>query len=334
MEINLVTILLVIVALLAGYIVSGVVRSKQQNNQNIEQFLKNYFESFEGKFRDLKTEFKDVSKEVGQSRVALDSKQDQIIQNQNQIYDSISGSKKVGTSGEKMLENLLINSGLVETKQWIRKQNFRKDGHTLQVEYGIIHPSGLVLPIDSYWPKDSYNELITLRKKPDLNSENKKLQEKKLKEIVKAYEEKAKDVKKKYIDHPLSTNYAIVYCPSPSLYNELVGYTEENGELFVSELGSKHNVSIMSPTDFYAFINGILMTFNTLGGEKKAQKFSQYIDGFERLIATHNENIEKLNNLVSRVSTASDYFTKSGQKIQDEIKRIKAIINEVTDNKK
>ena len=108
MEINLVTILLVIVALLAGYIVSGIVRSKQQNNQNIEQFLKNYFESFEGKFRDLETEFKDVSKEVGQSRVALDSKQDQIIQNQNQIYDSISGSKKVGNSGEKMLENLLI----------------------------------------------------------------------------------------------------------------------------------------------------------------------------------------------------------------------------------
>ena len=60
----------------------------------------------------------------------------------------------------------------------------------------------------------------------------------------------------------------------------------------------------------------------------------EYVEGFERLIATHNDNIEKLNNQVARLSTASEFFTKSGSKIQEEMKRVKEIINEVTDSKK
>ena len=346
MEINLVTILLLVIALLAGYFVSDLIKKKQQKNQTIEEFLKNYFQQpLEGMVKDLRSDFKDyigtveksvqsVSKEVGESKVALSEKQNQMAQNMSQIYDAMSGSKKVGTSGEMMLENLLMSTGLIETKQWIRKQNFRKDGHTLQVECGIIEPSGLVLPIDSYWPKDAYHELVALRKKEDLNPENKKLQEKKLKEIVKKYDEKAKEVKKKYLDHPLSSNQAIIYCPSPSLFIELATYVFENNVLFIADLASKYKVTIMSPLTFYVHIYGLEMGFNTLSGEKKAQKFFQYIDGFEILIATHNENIEKLSNVVSTVSKYSDYFKKSGAKIQDEMKRIKEIINEVTDSKK
>ena len=40
----------------------------------------------------------------------------------------------------------------------------------------------------------------------------------------------------------------------------------------------------MSPLTFYVHIYGLEMGFNTLSGEKKAQKFFQYIDGFEILI--------------------------------------------------
>ena len=345
MEINLVTILLVIVALFVGYFISNHIKSKQPNSENFESALKNYFDVFEGKLRDLNTNFsnyigkvekgvQDVSKEVVENKVSLNLKQDQMIKNQNQIYEAFSGSKKIGISGEMMLENLLINSGLVETKQWIKNQPFRKDGHTLQVEYGMFHPSGLVLPIDSFWPKDAFNELIELDKKDDIDPDNKKLKERKIKEIVKAYENKAKDVKNKYIDHPLSTNFAMIYCPSPSLHRLLEDYTYENKEMFIVELGIKYNVTIVSPKDFNLFINGMLMAFNTLGGEKKAQKFSQYVEGFERLIATHNDNIEKLNNQVARLSTTSEFFTKSGTKIQEEMKRVKEIINEVTDSKK
>ena len=161
-----------------------------------------------------------------------------------------------------------------------------------------------------------------------------KITESKLREIIKKYEAKAKEVKEKYIDHPISSNQAIIYCPSPSLFVELACYTLENNVLFIADLASKHKVSIMSPITFYSHINGLLMSFNTLSGEKKAQKFFQYIDGFERLIAKHNEHIEKLSNLVSNVSKASDYFQKSGIKIQEEMKRVKEIINEVTDSKK
>ena len=44
MEINLVTILSLVVALFAGYFISGFIKSKKQNNQSFDDVLKNYFE--------------------------------------------------------------------------------------------------------------------------------------------------------------------------------------------------------------------------------------------------------------------------------------------------
>ena len=100
------------------------------------------------------------------------------------------------------------------------------------------------------------------------------------------------------------------------------------------QVDANEHTSVDEKIEDFLRSNGLEMGFNTLSGEKKAQKFFQYIDGFEILIATHNENIEKLSNVVSTVSKYSDYFKKSGAKIQDEMKRIKEIINEVTDSKK
>ena len=71
-----------------------------------------------------------------------------------------------------MLGEPIRTRGILQSKK-IREQNFRKDGHTLQVEYGMFHPSGLILPIDSFWPKDAFNELIELDKKGDIDPDNK-----------------------------------------------------------------------------------------------------------------------------------------------------------------
>ena len=87
MEINLVTILLVIVALFVGYFFSNRIKSKQPNSENFESALKNYFDVFEGKLRDLNTNFSnyigkvekgvhDVSKEVVENKVSLNLKQE------------------------------------------------------------------------------------------------------------------------------------------------------------------------------------------------------------------------------------------------------------------
>ena len=82
-------------------------------------------------------------------------------------------------------------------------KNYQKDGTTLFCEFAIIHPTGLVLPIDSHWPKTAYEILLDMRKQLGNKTQEQIEQEnKKLKEIVKQYENKAKEVKSKYASLP------------------------------------------------------------------------------------------------------------------------------------
>ena len=61
MEINLVTILSLVVALFVGYFISGFIKSKKQNNQSLEEVLKRYFETL-GK--ELSSTRKDITDNI------------------------------------------------------------------------------------------------------------------------------------------------------------------------------------------------------------------------------------------------------------------------------
>ena len=118
------------------------------------------------------------------------------------------------------MQNLLDQSGLVKGQQWIQNQNYKKDGSTLHVEFAIVHPSKLVMPVDSHWPKDLYNELNDIRREEQSEDRDKR-EEKKFKEIVRQFGEKAKEVNQKYLQSALSANFAVVYIPSESLHLEI-----------------------------------------------------------------------------------------------------------------
>ena len=46
----------------------------------------------------------------------------------------------------------------------VKNKSIEKDGTTLSVEFAIMHPTGLVMPVDSHWPITSYENLLKLRK--------------------------------------------------------------------------------------------------------------------------------------------------------------------------
>ena len=87
-------------------------------------------------------------------------------------------------------------SGLVKGQQWIQNQNYKKDGSTLHVEFAIVHPSKLVMPVDSHWPKDLYNELNDIRREEQSEDRDKR-EEKNSKKLLDSLEKKAKEVNQK-----------------------------------------------------------------------------------------------------------------------------------------
>ena len=169
MELSLIiSIITLIVVIVVAFLVFSN-KSKDTATLDPEKFETNSKELLD-KIDELKTKFMtDIStaqnnintvignlgSTVGQTKGELQTKNDQILQAQQNLLDALTGSKKTGIAGELLLQNLLDQSGLVKGQQWIQNQNYKKDGSTLHVEFAIVHPSKLVMPVDSHWGSQS-----------------------------------------------------------------------------------------------------------------------------------------------------------------------------------
>lgn len=310
--------------------------NKQKNSDPVDsvQLTKDYENTLNTKLNELKDKFATDLGLVNKSIGAREQDAKQILQSQQQLYDSLTGSKRFGVAGELLLENAFRNSGLTEGREFIINKNYQKDGTTLFCEFAIIHPTGLVLPIDSHWPKTAYEILLDMRKQLGNKTQEQIEQEnKKLKEIVKQYENKAKEVKSKYADNAASMDFSIVYVPSESLHFELSTFVNDDKELFLSKIQREYKVTLMGPSTFHAFISSILLGFNTVSSDQKAKKFIQHWNTLTTIVKNHMQEIETINNKIQGLMKASDAFERSGNKLNAEIDRIKSSIDEVEENK-
>ena len=325
MDVNLIIIIAVVVAVTVIIVNKFFGSSSGSNSNDLNTLTTNYKVALTKELGDLQT---NLSKDLGKTEGLLST----VNTGVQRLSESFSGSKRFGTKGELILENALKNSGLTEGKSWIKNQSYRGEGTTLNVEFGIIHPSKLILPIDSHFPMTQYYSLIDLRKNEGVKTEEKiNVEKRMLKDIVKDFEDKAKEVRKKYTDNPASLNFSIIYCPSESLHHELSTYVDDKKEMFIEKIQRDHKATLMGPSTFLAFIQAILLGFNTFEADKKAKKFMQHWESLISVVEKHIEHIETINNRIQGLVKASNDFDKAGQKINNEIDKIKNSIKDIED---
>jgi DNA recombination protein RmuC len=327
MEISSILIIAAVVAVTVIIVNKFFGPSNASGSNDLDTLTAQYKTALTEKISELKTS---LSNDLGKTEGLLGT----VNTGVQRLSESFSGSKRFGTKGELILENALKNSGLVEGKDWIKNQNYKGEGTTLNVEFGIVHPSKLVLPIDSHFPMTQYYSLIDHRKREGEKTEEKIEAEKRmLKDIVKDFDNKAKEVRKKYTDNSASLNFSIIYCPSESLHHELSTYIDDNKEMFIEKIQRDHKATLMGPSTFLAFVQSILLGFNTFEADKKAKKFMQHWESLISIVEKHVEHIETINNRIQGLVKASNDFDKAGQKISSEIDRIKDSIQEIEEKK-
>ena len=226
------------------------------------------------------------------------------------------------------IAQLFKNSGLVYEKQWVKNKSIEKDGTTLSVEFAIIHPTGLVMPVDSHWPITSYENLLKLRKQqttPEIEKEKEDL----FKKIVKSYGDKAKEVKQKYIDSPLSAGFACIYIPSESLYLEITTHINSEKELWISRVQSSTKVTFMGPSTFAAYCSALLLGFNSIEVDQKAKSFMKHLETLNNSVQKlHEETITHENNM-RRVYSSAQSVSSAAEKIKTKMERVEEEINNI-----
>ena len=251
---------------------------------------------------------KSLEEHIGQSFKTVSERLEQVYKGLGEMQTLASGVgdlKKVlsnvknrGVWGELQLERLLA--------QMLSYEQYEKNACTVpgsgkSVEFAVKLPSVTgeitLLPIDSKFPIESYSRLS------DAYDNTPELVDKYAKELEDAVKKSARDIYEKYINPPITTDYAIMFLPVEGLYCEVVKCSG-----LVEHLQQKYKVIIAGPTTLTALLSSMQMGFRTVALEKRAtevwatlsavktefEKFSEVVDDARKHIALVDKDLEKL----------------------------------------
>jgi DNA recombination protein RmuC len=198
--------------------------------------------------------FEQVSKHLESVQQGL-GEMKELASDAKSLKNALTNVKERGTYGEIRLEKLLED--VLAPSQYVK--NATINGKT--VEFAVNLPGNgdtpLLLPIDSKFPIEDYNRLLSAEDKVEIENSRKALAQK-----IRIF---AKDIHDKYILPPQTTDFALMFLPTEGLYAEVV----QNVALF-EELRDKYKITPVGITTLSAFLSSLQMGFKTLAIEQRS----------------------------------------------------------------
>ena len=220
--------------------------------------------------------------------------------------------KSRGVWGEIQAEAILDD--ILTKDQYVR--NFKPRPRSPEVvEFAICLPGktdddNVYLPIDSKFPREDYENYVRAQEKGDV--ENVRLYQNALRNRV---AQEAKSVSEKYIAPPRTTDFAILFLPTESLYAEILSMPG-----FAEELQQKYRVTIAGPTTLAALVNSLQMGFRTLAVEKRSHEvwklFSQMRKQFGYFLGDLEAAGKSVTSAASRIEAVTSRSAKISQKLE------------------
>ena len=270
---------------------------RRENNEKLNEIQKAVDEKLQKTLDDrLKTSFDSVVTQIGNVNKAIGEIRS-IADDVGSLKNILSNVKTKGIAGEVILGSII---GEILSPDQYETNYATKVGSRDVVEFAIKIPSGdsyIYLPVDSKFPLEAYNKL-----KDATDLADKALIESARKDLARQIKNEAKTIASKYIDVPNTTDFAIMFLPTESLYIEAI----EMG-LF-EECQREFRVNIAGPTTLSAIINALRLGFNSLEIQKRSsevfkllgavktefEKFAEALSSAQRKLNLAGDEIENL----------------------------------------
>ena len=273
---------------------------REDNGKRLEEMRKTVDEKLQVTLeKRLGESFKLVSERLEQVHQGLGEMQN-LATGVGDLKKVLNNVKTKGILGEYQLGNILEQ--LLPREQY--EENIAtRPGSSERVEFAIRMPGAgdnetIWLPIDSKFPLQGYENLLNARESGDLEAIAQA--EKALKTTIEAF---AKDISKKYVEVPHTTDFGIMFLPIESLYGEVLRHP-----LLFETLQRKHRITITGPTTMSALLNSLQMGFRTLAVTKRSSevwkileavkeefgKFSAQLDKVDKQLSTAKNSLEEL----------------------------------------
>ena len=262
----------------------------------------------------------------------------QLISNRlDQVHQGLGEMQKLATGVgdlKKVLTNVKTRGNLGEIQlgaileeifspEQYEKNSIVKPGTLERVEYTIRLPGHgnenipLLLPIDSKFPNEDYQRLVEAYE----NMAN--LSPKEIEDSMKQFEysikKNAKDIRDKYLNPPLTTDFAIMFVPTEGLYAEILRRTG----LF-EFLQREYRVTVVGPTNLVAFLSSLQMGFRTLAIEKRSSDVWQILGAvktqfgdFGKILEKTKKKLQEATNVIDSASTRSRVIERKLRNVQE-----------------
>ncbi len=295
-------------------------KDNTQELNNLKESINNSFNTMSASFNNLS---KDVTRDMTQTLTsvkekvsAFNTQVENLNKSQEGINKILAGVKKYGTLAEFSLDSLLKD--LLPASQYISNVKM-KDDTGENVEFAIKLQDGVLVPVDSHFPVEKFKAIDDA-----YQADDKKAAAEARTKLARAFRDKARSVNEKYIVPPKSTDFAIVYAPTESLFSELTSYQDPSTkELLTQELMKKYKVVILGPNTLSAYLQSLHMGFQTLKVQKHATEIYDHLKTISTRFSKHFDNVLVLRKKLEEAMGVVDSFGKDARSITRTLENIK-----------
>lgn len=235
------------------------------------------------------------------------------VKNINRIFSNV---KTRGIWGEVQAEAIL--NDILTPTQFVKDYSPRSNRE--RVEFAIRLPgkvkgSEVFLPIDSKFPLADYEAY-----KDALETLDEKEIEKAIKALKKRISTEAHDINTKYIVPPNTTDFALLFVPSESLFAELQAF-----EGFVSELQNKERIVLVGPNNFASLLNSLALGFKTLQIEEYTSRIWHTFENLKAQFVTLSKSIDDSKSAVENAGKKLEMAQERKEKINSYLLNIERL---------
>ena len=287
---------------------TGNEKKLEEMRETVDEKLKASVEKrFNESFKTISTQLNQVSQGLGEMK--------SMATEVGGLKKVMEGVKTRGIYGEVQLGAIIED---ILTKSQYEENIITKAGSNDRVEFAVKMPGKtdvVYLPIDSKFPVENYSRLISAY--DDGNKADIETYRKALSNDVK---EQAKKISTKYIDPPKTTDFAIMFVPTESLYAEIIRVAGLS-----DEIRKKYNVSIASPSTLPVMLSGLLMGFRTVAIEKRSAEVWQKLGAIKTQFGKFGDLLEGVQKKLQESANKIDQAKTSSRQIERQLKDVEEL---------
>ena len=276
-----------------------------------------------------------LEKRLGQSFKLVSERLEQVQRGLGEMQglaSDVSDFKRVltnvktrGTWGEVQLENLLEQ---IFIKDHYDKQVLVTEGSRDAVDFAIKLPDKssnkgfIYLPIDAKFPIEDYQRLVAAEEKGDTVEAAAAH-----KALINRIKLEAKSIKEKYIAPPKTTDFAVLYVPTESLYAEVL----RTPGLF-EHLQSSYRVTVAGPTTIAAILNSYQLGFRTLAIAEQTSQVWELLTVIKGEFGKFGDLLEKTRDKLVQATNTIDTASRKSRTIEGKLGKVQKLADKTAES--